>query len=134
MKGYTNVSVADIKSALTNWRDKYNQGEVIRDKGIDLYYEKHYTNGSWFTKFSSKRKTPDEFTRKRIQMFGRWDEVLWEVLDKDELEILEMWIYNRHKDAYIAVKSLMNASEEGDILLDDQLCWFVNKYKEVKDV
>jgi len=134
MKGYTNVSVADIKSALTNWRDKYDQGEVIRDKGIELYYDKYYTNGSWFTKFSSKNKTPYEFARKRIQMFGSWDEILHEVLEKEEIETLVFWCYDRHIDAYVAIKALMNASEVGDILLDDQLCWFVNKYKEVKDV
>lgn len=134
MKGYTNVSLVDIKSALENWRAKYDQGGGLRDKGIELYYEKNYTNGSWLTRLFSKKK-PYDFVRSRIGMFCNWGSVLHEVLSQEELEILEIWEWNMHKEAYIAVKALLNAGETGDILLDNELCWFVNKYKgEKQDV
>ncbi len=133
MKGYTNVSVADIKSALENWKDRYNKGGDILELGIDLYYDKFYTKGSWFTKLLNKKKTPEEFVRSKIPMFHTWSHVLSEVIDEDQVELLDNWNYNLHKDAYVAVKALMNASESGDILLDDNLCYFIVKYKGAKN-
>lgn len=134
MKGYTNVSVDDIKAALDNWKAKYNHGEVIRDKGIELYYEKYYTKGNWFTKLINRSKTPYDFARKRIAMFSVWNSILGEFLDKEELDTLELWSYSLHKEAYIAVKALLNAAASGDILLDNELCWFINKYKGERNV
>lgn len=130
MKGYTNVSFEDCQAALVNWRDMYDKGGDIRDKGINLYYTKHVVNGNWWNKLNAKLdKTPEKYIRAKIPMFDTWSKVLSDVLTDDECVLLDMWSYDRHKDAYVAVKALIKASEEGKVLLDDQLCWFVNKYK-----
>lgn len=135
MKGYTNVSVADIESAMINWRAKYDQGEVIRDKGVELYYEKYYTKGRWYTRLISRKQSPKQFAADRIPFFQSWDSILGEFLTEDEVDNLKMTYWNRHKEQYIAVKALLRASEHGDILLDNELCWFVNEYKgEKQDV
>lgn len=104
------------------------------DLGVDLYYAKHYTNGSRWTKFFNKKKTPSEFVRNRVPMFQTWSYVLNEVLTEEQVKLLDMWNWSRHKEEYVAIKALLNAAESGDILLDNELCWFVNKYKGEKDV
>lgn len=129
MKGYANITTEQMYVAVTNWKRRYELGGKLLDKGIDLYYEKYYTNGSWLTRWWHRKDSPIEFSRSRLNMFSSWDQILYEVLSEDETELLAAWCWDRHKDAYKAVSSLLKCSTDGTALLDDKLCWFVDKYK-----
>lgn len=129
MKGYTSVTTDQMQTAVTNWKERYELGSELVDKGIDLYYAKYYTNGKWFTRLFNSKKSPEDFVKSRINMFYSWDSVLHEVLTKEETEALWFWCYDLHKDACKAVASLLKCSTDGTALLDDQLCRFVDKYK-----
>lgn len=73
MKGYTSVTTDQMQTAVTNWKERYELGGELVDKGIDLYYAKYYTNGKWYTRLLNSKKSPEDFVESRINMFYSWD-------------------------------------------------------------
>lgn len=131
MKGFTKVSRHDVQKAVLNWRTLYDAGNTLRVLGTERYYEKHYTNGSSLTKWLNKGKTPQEFVSSKLGMFGIWSNILHEVLSQEDLDLLDMWQWDKHKSEYIACKALLNASSDHPRLGSD-LCFFVNKYANME--
>jgi hypothetical protein len=130
MKGYVTVSRADIRSACDLWKERNKSGAKLRDKGIALYYEEFYVKGSWLTRWWNKDKTPIEFARGRLQMFGQWSDILYKVLTEDEIEILDDWQWDHGRERYEQCLALLNASSgQSEIKLGETLCAWVNKNK-----
>lgn len=128
MKGYVKVKKELIEQALRNVQAEIVEGEALIDKGIALYYEKNFTNKGnlfkwWNRKYEGK---PEEFVRSYIPLFGAWTEVLWEVLDKKELKIID----SRRLRMPPILKSLLLESVDGTVLIDNELCAIIKAYTE----
>src|SRR5690606_38021324 len=98
---------------------------------VQRYYEKHYTNGSRWVRWWNKKKTPWQFLLKRISFCESYSSELHEVCKDDkELGSLEMWENShREKERCKAIRALLNASTGKSLLLDQDLCSFVERWK-----
>lgn len=130
MKGYVKVDRVDLLSAIIGFDLKYDSAKHIRDKGIQLYYEKHYTNGSWFTRWLNRNKTQIDFVRSRIGTFGTWTDVVYEVLTSEEGDEVEWWCWTSKSDVD-SLKALYNAGGTGHdyVLVDNVMASCIVKYK-----
>lgn len=128
MKGYVKVKKELIEEALRNIQAEITEGERLIDKGIALYYEKNFVNRGkifkyWNRKYEGK---PEEFVRSYIPMFSGWTEVLWEVLDKKEIKIIN----SRRLGMPTFLKSLLLESADGIVLIDNDVCTVIKVYTE----
>ena len=128
MKGFTEVDRVDLLSAIIGFELRYDEAKSIRDKGIKLYYEKHYTNGSWWSRLGNGKKTPDEFARSRIPTFHSWADILHEVLNKKEVNEVQWWCWTV-KSKVDPLKALYKASSD-KVLINEEMAQFVNEYKD----
>jgi hypothetical protein len=131
MKGYVKVTNQQLQEAISGFGRKYAAGKAIRDKGIALYYEKHYTKGNWLTRLLNRGKTPMQFVRKQIGLFGSWDEVLHEVLDVEESNTLYWWCFT-HPDKANVLKTLRSTSADGLALVDNEMARMIEAWSEYK--
>lgn len=131
MKGYVKVTNQQLQEAISGFGRRYALGKVIRDKGIELYYKKNYTQGSWLTRFLNRKLTPTQFARKRIGMFGNWDDVLYDVLDVEESNTLHWWCWT-HKDKVNPLKSMLSQSADGTALVDNEMAEQIELWREYK--
>lgn len=129
MKGYVNVPRQDLLSAIIGFQMKKDSGAEIRGEAIARFYEKNYVNGSWFTRWRYKDKTPYQFAIANIGMYESFDDLFYEVLDEKELDLLTWYCYidNRRADPLIA---LYKAGYEDDVLVDQDMAKFINHYKD----
>lgn len=128
MKGYVKVKKELIEQALRNVQVDIDEGERLIDKGIALYYEKNYSNRGklfkwWNRKYEGK---PEDFVRSCIPMFSGWTDILWEVLDKKEVDIVD----SRKLRMPQFLKSLLLESVDDTVLIDNELCAIVKAYTE----
>ncbi len=128
MKGYTQVERSVIKAAVTNWKHRYDNGKVIRDKGIELFYHRKYVLGSRFTKWWHRNDTKQKFALSHLPFMGDWSDILHPYFDEDELDILDDWQWGRGREQYAACKGLLDVGLS-TIRLDNDLCRWVNKHK-----
>lgn len=131
MKGYVKVTNQQLQAAISGFGRRYALGKTLRDKGIALYYEKHFVNGSWLTRLLNRKLTPTQFARKRIGMFGNWDNVLYEVLDVEESNILFWWCWT-HADKANPLKSMLSQSADGTALVDNEMAALIEAWSEYK--
>lgn len=131
MKGYSEVSVDVAAQARLNFKAWYKQADELFDELVERYYEKHCTNGSRWVQWRNKKKTPGQFLLKRINFCESYSSVLHEVCNDDkELGSLEMWENShREKERCKAIRALLNASTGKSLLLDQDLCSFVERWK-----
>lgn len=131
MKGYVKVDRTDLLSAIIGFEIRYDVGKDMRDKGIRLYYEKHYTNGSWFTQWWNRNKTQTDFVRSRMCAFGTWTDVIHEVLTSEECDEVDWWCWTT-KSSIDSLKALYNAGGTGHdyVLVDNEMAAQITKYKE----
>lgn len=130
MKGYVKIDKCDMLAAIIGFEMWYDAAKDTRNKGIQLYYEKHYVNGGWFTKWWDRNKKPHEFVRSRLPSFGSWDDVLHTVLTREEADDVAEWCYT-HKSVIEPLKALYRSMNcvHNDALVDDSMAKFINKYK-----
>lgn len=130
MKGYVKIDKADALAAIIGFELELDRGKEIRNKGIELYYKKFYTNGSKLTKYWDKNKTPYEFARSNLGAFCSWDELLYKVLTREESDLLGWWCYT-HKSDFDPIRALYKASSDGTMLIDNDMAEKINKYKDI---
>lgn len=129
MKGFTNVDKHVIRAAIINWKYRYDQGKVIRDKGINLFYTHNYICGSRLTKWWNRKESKHSFALKQIPSFGSWSDILSRYLDENEIELLYNWEWGSGRQQCEAARSLVDASTFDTILMDHELCKWVNEHK-----
>lgn len=131
MKGYVRVTVAQLEEAVTGFQTRYRKGTELLEQGINRYYEKNYTNGSWLTKYFNKHKTPRQFARDRIAAFSNWDDLLWPFLSTEEAELLTWWCWTRESNLD-SFKSMIAESSDGFALVDGDMVKQINLYRSYK--
>lgn len=132
MKGYVKVTNQQLQEAISGFGRKYAAGKSIRDKGIALYYEKKYVNGSWLTKFLNKNTSPAQFAKKKMSgFFTNWTDVLHEVLTEEETNILEWWCWTG-SDKAAPLKTLLSTSSDGTALVDHEMARMIEAWSEYK--
>lgn len=131
MKGFVKVERLKARQACMNLQDKIQKGLMFRDKGIQLYYDENFTNGSWLTRLWHRNKTPLDFCLARVGCWGNLSNVLYKHLTDCELELV-MLRENAGWEKYLSGKimALANASSSVQIMLGDELCEFVNRHKD----
>lgn len=129
MKGFAKVEKSDLLAAIIGFEMKYDAAKELRDKGITLYYEKHYTNSGRFNKWWNRNKTPMDFVRTRMCAFGTWTDALNDVLTSEECDEIDWWCWT-HKSEIVPLKSLVNATCDIYILVDDGMASTILKYKK----
>lgn len=129
MKGYAQVARSDAFSAVIGFEVRMDLAKEIRDKGVKLYYEKHYVNGSWWKRLGHKNETPHQYVRSLMGFCQSWDEILHEVLDDKEVEELAWWCFMPLSKAD-PLRALIKATTEETIFVDSDMAKFINKYKE----
>lgn len=130
MKGYVNIRKQDAFCAIIGFEVEYERGKEVKDKGIELFYEKHYTNGSRWTKYWNRHKTPSGFVRSHSTMFGSWAETLHVVLSKEDTELLHWWCWT-NKSKIDPIKALYHAGDDDTMLVDQDMASVINKYKDI---
>lgn len=138
MKGFTTVSTSSVQSAIEGFANKLVDGRAIRDEGIRRYYEINYTLASKnkrfsYTRWKYKSSTPMEFARKHSPsgaFWGTWADILHTVLNDDEFDLLNWWSWI-DKDRTDGLKALINTSQDGKILVDQDMAQFINKYGDI---
>lgn len=129
MKGYVKVDRVDLLSAIIGFGLKYDTAKEIKQKGINLYYDKFYTQSGKFNRWWNRKKTPTQFVRDSIGAFGTWSDVLHEVLTPEENAEVDWWCFTS-QSKIAPLKDLYRASGAEDyVLLDNELASMVNKYK-----
>lgn len=130
MKGYVNVPRTDLLAAIIGFELRYDAAKELRDKGIRLFYEKHFTNSGRFNRWWNRKKSMTEFARSRMCAFDRWSDVLHEVLTREETDEVDWWCWT-HKSEINPLRELYKASSPHDsILIDESMATVINKYKE----
>lgn len=129
MKGYVKVEISQVQEAIEGFTLRYNQGKLLCEDGAKRYHKKFYTeNGSWYTKWKNKDKTPKEFTRSKIPPWHSWDDVLWEVMDTEEIH--KVSFYCRYSlSALDGPKAMVEESCDGFALVDSEMAKAINTYR-----
>jgi len=125
VKGYVNVELSQLQEAILGYEEKRVEGKNLRDKGIDLFYEKYYVNGSYLTKMLNRNKTKMQFARSRLGPFSSWDDLLFEVLSDEEMNKLSWWVYNNTDYKIRPLKSLSSQCSTGFVLVDHEMASFI---------
>lgn len=121
MKGYVKVTNQQLQEAISGFGRRYSDGKVIRDKGIELYYDKYYVNGNAWTRFFNRNRTPIQFARNRMSgFFVNWSDVLDTVLTDEETDLLDWWCWTGSGSAD-HLKTMMSQSSDGFALVDHEI-------------
>lgn len=121
MKGYVEIRPQYIKDAIEGFEKERAFGRVIRDKGIEAYYQRYYTEGGRFTRWRHKHKTKMGFARAHANcVWGTWADILHSVLTDEECDRLSWWSHN-HDYEINPLKALLSQCNGGKILVDDQM-------------
>jgi hypothetical protein len=131
MKGYVRVTTEQLRQAISGFGRKYAEGKVIRDKGIELFYHKHYVNGSWLTRLLNRKRTRIEFVRNNMSPWGTWADTLHSVLSEDETDLLNWWCWTG-SDKVAPLKTLLSQSSDGFALVDNEMAAVIENYGEYK--
>jgi hypothetical protein len=132
LKGYVNVHVDQINEAIAGFNKQRDDGKVIRDKGIELYYQKYFTDGSWLTKWLNRNRTPIQFARKNVPAFGSWDDLFHSLLTTEENDLLGWWAWNNSDHKIQPLKSLVSQSATGFVLVDNEMATMIESYRSYK--
>lgn len=129
MKGYVTVQREDLLSAIIGFCMRYDNAKEILRRGVNLYYEKHYVNGSWWKRFGNHKLTAKQFARKNIPPFCTWDELLYEVLNEKETDEVA-WFSYTSESAIEPLKALYKASDCLSVInVDNDMAKFIVKHK-----
>lgn len=129
MKGYVTLQREDLLAAIIGFGMRYDNAKEILRKGVNLYYEKHYVNGSWWKRFGNHKLTAKQFSRKYVPPFCTWDDLLFEVLDENDTNEVAWWCYT-HEDKVNQLKALYKASDCLSVInVDDEMAEFIVTYK-----
>lgn len=128
MKGFAKVEKSDLLAAIIGFDLKYDAAKELRNKGIKLYYDKHYTNSGRFNRWWNRNKTQIDFVRSRMHSFGTWTDVLHDVLTRDECNEIDWWCWTT-KSEVDPMKALVRATTDGYVLVDDKMASVIVKYK-----
>lgn len=131
MKGYTTITVAEAQSALDVNAERKEKAQQLRSDGIARYYKKFYTDeAGWYTRWRHKNSSDIEFCHSRMGAFDRWSDLLYVVLTREETDLVDWLDWGAGYIYAEKLKSLVGASSSGSIMIDDELCKFVNKYRK----
>lgn len=131
MKGFAKVSVHNISIAIKNHLEVLAKTTEIRDRAVNDYYNKYYPTSGWWTRWTHRKSTPQEFFwAKCASWMFNTDYHLYEFLTQYEIDILNIINYG-DKDSRKGLEALVNSSQEDTCLLDEEYCKYVNKYNEV---
>lgn len=128
MKGYAKVEKSDLIAAIIGFELKYDAAKELRDKGIRLYYDKHYTSSGYLNRWWNRNKTQRDFVRDCISSFGTWTDALSDVLTREECDEVDWWCWTS-KDKLEPMRALARASSDGYVLVDDEMANVIVKYK-----
>lgn len=130
MKGYVKVERVDLLSAIIGFEMRYDAAKDTRDKGIKLFYEKHYTNGGRFNRWWNRNKSQIDFVRERCGAFGTWTDAIDEVLTREECKEVDWWCWTNKSDTE-PLKALYNAGGVCNdyVLVDNEMASLITKYK-----
>lgn len=130
MKGYTTITVDDAKSALAVNAERKEKAQKLRSDGIARYYKKFYTDeAGWYTRWRHKNSSDIEFCHSRMGAFDRWADLLHVVLTREETDLVDWLDWGAGSRYAEKLERLAGASSSGSIMIDDELCKFVNKYR-----
>lgn len=128
MKGFAKVEKSDLLAAIIGFEMKYDAAKELRDKGIRLYYDKHYTNSGRFNRWWNRNKTQMNFVRSRMCAFGTWTDALHDVLTREECDEVDWWCWTS-KSEVDPMRALVRATNDGYVLVDDKMASVILKYK-----
>lgn len=129
MKGYVKVTLEQMQEAIDGFIKRYNKGKELVDQGVVRYHERFYTEeGNWYTKWRFKNLSPKEFTRKDIEMWGYWSDVLYKVMSKGDIEIINFW-NTHHLSALDGPKAMVSESCDGFVLVDSEMAKAIQTYR-----
>lgn len=130
MKGFVKVDRCDVLSAIIGFGMKNDFAKDSRKKGILAYYEKHYVNGSWFTRQWYKGLTPSQFIYQKTGNWFIYAHYLNDFLTQDELDLVN-WLNITSSNLIEPLKALYNASKLRDdsILIDNEMATVLTEYK-----
>lgn len=131
MKGYTTITVHEARSALAVNAERVEQAKALRSDGIKRYYKKFYTEGAgWYTRWRYKNYNDRAFCHAHMGAFDRWADLLHVVLTREETDLVDWLDWGAGSMYASKLESLVGASSSGTIIIDDQLCKFVSKYRK----
>lgn len=132
MKGFVEVDRSVVEQALFNFKKKREEGSEVLDSAIKEFYSKYYIQGSSFHRWWNRKHTPDSYALNQIPLFGYYSEVMYDVMSGTERRLLQWWELGTGRAEANACSALLKASSIPTLLLDQDLCKFVNEYKEEK--
>lgn len=129
MKGFAKVEKADLLAAVVGFELKYEAAKELRDKGIRLYYDKHYNNANRLHRWLHRNKSQMDYVRNHgVPTFGTWTDALNMVLTGDECDEIDWWCWTS-KSNIDPLRSLVRATCDGYVLVDDEMAGTILKYK-----
>lgn len=129
MKGFGKVNRSDMYLAITKYDRQRKQAKEIRDFAIEEFYKEKYLNGGWFIRWRKKDLTPVEFARSMCPSFYTLCDTLGYLVSEENRKIWNDYTWDVGLDGLIACTSLVESSSEQYLLLDDQLCKWVNTWR-----
>lgn len=128
MKGFVRVYKQDLMAAIIGFEMRLDVGKAIRDKGINLFYEKKYNEMNRFMRWLYRNHSAIRFTRDQMAAFDQWADVLHVVLTPEETDELEWWCWT-HSSKVDAVKALYKATVDDYALVDQDMAKFITEHK-----
>lgn len=130
MKGYVEVDNQLVRKAVDNWKKKREAGSKVLNSAIEAFYDKYYTRGSSFHRWWNRKHTPDSYILSQTPLFGFYSEVMHDVLSREDRRTLMRWEMGYGRSEAASCSALLKAGVGETLLLDQDLCKFVNEHKE----
>lgn len=129
MKGYVNVTVEQLSEAIKGFTKRFDEGEKLRDIGIERFYNRFYVEeANWFLKWRCRNMTPSQFVYYHMGAWDRVADVLFKVLDKDEQKKLDFWQWH-HMSALDGPRAMVSQSIDGYALVDSEMAKSIETYR-----
>ena len=135
MKGYTEVTVEKALLALENRNKRKDVALTLEEGAIEDFATKRRKEANWFSRRKLSKLTDGQILFESYKT--PWDRrlALKEFLSESGYQIVADFDQNcyREQDQGPKIRHLINASTSGILLLDNELCEFINKFTMVEN-
>jgi hypothetical protein len=138
MKGYTEVTVEKALLALETRNKRKDIAVALRDEAIERYATNWKRKANFYQKWSKRKyDTAAKLIYSNHDWWANISLVLRPFIDNEEdyQRVVDHERASYYKEGPI-IRNLVNASTSGILLLDNELCEFINKFtmpEEVED-
>lgn len=126
MKGSTQVSVDRVVRALQRYTEYNKNAKAVFNKAITDFA--NLKRSTWFGKWKAGDKTDKQVAASYLGSFQTWEDILFEVVGKEDLELIANYTWNTWDSHAHALENLVQVCDTGFVQVGPVYAGFIDNF------